>query len=324
MQDYKILIVDDVHPLLIQELKKQGFRVDYFPNCKPPQIVELFDQHQALVIRSKCFLDDKLLQLLRGLKLIARAGSGMDNIDERAASQLGITMVNAPEANRDAVAELTIAHLLNLTRRLSIAHSEVKQLAWRREENRGIELEEQTLAIIGYGNCGQALSKKLSGFELNQIYFDKIAKGLPTEFAKPALLEQVFEQADIVSLHIPLTAETRGMVNKSWLSKFKKPIYLLNLSRGAIMITQDLIWALDNGIIKGLALDVLENENLKQLDKTEKMHLEQLASRENVSLSPHIGGWTNASYRKISVVLKDKILAFFTKDEISSPTDLEY
>lgn len=307
---WNVLIVDDVHPILIDGLHKLGHNVLYLPNSDRVEIIAALPQQHVLVIRTKTPVDKEFLDQADELKIIARAGAGTDNIDLAEAAKKKITCINAGEANSDAVAEQSLAMLLMLFNNLFRANSQVKSRIWLREENRGIELAGKTVAIIGYGNTGKAFAKKLSGMNVNLLAYDKYVSNFADQFVKESSWEEIFEEADVLTFHVPLSHETTYYFNKTLLNQFKKPIYLLNLSRGKVVKTEDLLFGLSQGKILGAALDVLENEQLDSMNEEEKNQFMQLCASENVILSPHIGGWTKESYFKISKVLLDKLLTF--------------
>jgi len=296
-----------MHASLMEGLQRLGIAYLYEPQASREQVLELIPQCSGLVVRSKLQVDKSLFERGTNLMFIARAGSGMDNVDEEEARSRGIVCINAPEGNRDAVGEHAIGLLLALTRHIPKAFDEVKLGFWNREANRGDELSELTVGIIGFGNTGQAFAKKLSGFGCRILFFDKILKNIPTPYAKPALLEEVYDQADVLSFHIPLDEENKGLINNSLIAKVARPFYLLNLSRGGIMNTIDVLKGLKSGKIKAAALDVLENEKPHTWNEEEKRMLQHMIETNRVILTPHIGGWTTASYRKISEVLLAKI-----------------
>ena len=305
----KVLIVDDVHPVLIDGLTEKGFSVLYIPESSRNQIIEkLKEGFEILVIRTKTMVDKEMLQSAQNLQIIARAGAGLDNIDEEEAQKLGILCINAGEANSDAVGDHTLAMLLGGLNNLFQAQSEVRNKIWLREENRGVELAGKTAAIIGYGNTGKAVAKRLVAFGVKVLAYDKYLNGFSSEQIIEASMNEIFENADILSLHIPLTSETNGMVDLQFLQKFKKPIFFLNLSRGKIVNTTELIQAIKTGIVWKCALDVLENEKFDTFNAAQKKDFEFLSNSSKVSLSPHIGGWTIESYKKISTVLLLKLL----------------
>ena len=306
-QGKKILIIDDVHASLIEGLEKEGFQVDYKQQIHADEVRPILHQYDGLVLRSKLNMDKNLINAGLQLKFIARAGSGMDNVDEAYALQKNITCINTPEANSDAVGEHTIAMLLGLLNKINKADREVRNKIWNREDNRGIELKGKTVGIIGYGHTGMAVAKKLAGFEVRVMAYDKYKIGFGNELVKEVSLEEIFSEADILSLHIPLNDETKWMVNADFLSRFSKSIFFLNLSRGKIVNTQDLVKALEANTVKGCALDVLEKEEILHFNDEEKKWLKYLIESDKTLLTPHVAGWTYESYEKISFYLLTKI-----------------
>jgi len=293
----KVLIIDEVHPSLAADLRALGFEVDEQPQIHPNEVQ--LGGYQGLVLRSKMSLGAKELEGST-LEFIARAGAGLDLIDVVYCSVNQIAVFSANEGNRDAVAEHVIGQLITLSRKINTADAEVRNGIWDREGNRGWELQGKTLGIIGYGNMGQSLAKKLQGFDMNILAYDKYA---PATHA----LTDIFEQADILSLHVPLTDETKEMVNQAFIEQFKKPIVLINSSRGAVCSLEALAAGLSSGKLRGLALDVLPNEKLAIWTATEKTLFDQIASHPMTLFSPHVAGWTTESYWKINDALIDKI-----------------
>lgn len=303
----KVLIIDEIHESMISGLEKQGFEVAYFPNIEKEQVVKYLADITGLVVRSKLEIDEKFLTNARQLAFIARAGAGLDLIDLEATKRRNITVFAANEGNKDAVAEHVIGQLLSLAHRLHTANEEVSNGIWNREGNRGWEINGKTIGIIGFGNMGQALAEKIQGFGVRILAYDKYH---PAEKFK-ASLEDIFEQADIVSIHVPLTDETSGMISEQFLSKFKKSIVLINSSRGKIGNLEAYLWGLENHTIKALALDVLPNEKLKNWTDSEKKLFQSIKKHPNTIFSPHVAGWTTESYWKINDVLLEKIKSFY-------------
>lgn len=306
----RVLIIDDVHRDLFPYLEKAGLQWTYLPDATVPEILLHLKEAHGLIVRSKIDVTKDLLGHAPHLQWIARAGAGMDNIDELACEQRGIHLINAPEGNRDAVAEQTIAMMLSLLSNVTRADREVRQGLWQREANRGIELSSLTVGIIGYGNTGKAVVRRLRAFGCEILVYDKYQeiKGQGRVFS--ASMEEIFAHTQVLSLHIPLTRETHSMVNAAWIQQFARPIYLLNLSRGKIVLLKDVCDALDQKKILGFAADVLENEKLDTYDIREKAQFQRLISNPDVLLTPHIGGWTHESYQKISRILGRKIVSF--------------
>ncbi len=305
----KILITDTIHECIIPMLIKGGFEVDYLPGLSREEILNVLKQYIGVIIRSKTPADRAFMDAgALNLKFIARSGAGMDQVDLEYASKTGITLLNAPEGNRDAVAEHTVGMLLLLINKLRVADAQVRAGIWDREGNRGTELMGKTFAIIGYGFMGTAVSKRLTGFGCNVIAYDKYKTGYGSELVKETTLEEVYDQADIVSFHIPLTAETRFYVNDLFIGKFRKNIILLNTARGEIIPMESLVKNLKSGKIIAAGLDVLENERMEALSAQQKNLMSEISAMDQVILTPHVAGWTVESYIKISETLGRKIL----------------
>jgi D-3-phosphoglycerate dehydrogenase / 2-oxoglutarate reductase len=307
----KVLLIDTVHPALNEILSSKGMLCDLDNTSSKEEILLKIQHYVGIVIRSRFKIDKDFLDKAKHLKFIARAGAGMENIDVPYAESLGIKCIHAPEGNRDAVGEHALGMLLMLFNNLKKADAEVRNGIWKREENRGHELKGKTVGIIGYGNMGSAFAQRLKGFDVEVLVFDKYKKNFGNEFIKESTLEELFEKADVLSLHIPLTDETKYMVNAAFFNSFKKPIYVINTARGKVLNTADLVEAIKNKKVLGACLDVLEYENVsfENID-AEKLPepYKYLIKSDRVILSPHIAGWTFESHVKISEVLAEKIL----------------
>jgi len=306
----KILLLDKNHPLITEQLSEKGFVLEEDFSSSYEQVLEKIHLYEGIIIRSRIPLDAHFLEKAKNLKFIARVGAGMENIDTAKAQELSIKLINSPEGNKDAVAEHVIGTLLVLMNRLFISSNEVKKGIWLREENRGEEILGKTFGIIGYGNMGKAVAKRLSGFGCKTIFYD-IKPNLSDEFATQVSLEELQENADILSLHIPLTEDTLYMIDEEFISKMKKNFYFINTARGKNLKTSALVNALKSGKIKGACLDVLEYEktSFENLE-TRNEDLEYLLNSEKAIITPHIAGWTHESKIKLAQVIVDKILAF--------------
>jgi D-3-phosphoglycerate dehydrogenase len=304
-----ILIVDDIHQVLLEKFDKAGICYNYQPDFARADAEKVINQYDGLIIRSKFQVDQAFIDLAPNLKLIGRSGAGMDNIDEEYALSKGIKLFPANEGNCDAVGEHMIGMLLNLMNNLNRGNVEIRQGQWSREENRGYELKGRTVALIGYGHNGQAMAKKLSGFDVKVIAYDKYKTGFSDQYATEVSMEEVVKKADVVSFHIPLTRETKGLIDEEYLLHFRKPIFFLMGARGGIVNVPAVLKALDSGKILGAAFDVLPVEKFPALG--EQDWYQDLISRDNVMLSPHVAGWTFESYFKLSDILADKIISYF-------------
>ncbi|WP_334124819.1 2-hydroxyacid dehydrogenase [Empedobacter brevis] len=306
----KILALDSNHECLNNGLREAGFIVDEDYTSPKEVIEEKISSYDGLIVRSRFPIDKDFLSKATNLKFIGRVGAGLENIDEDYAAERNIVLFNSPEGNRDAVGEHAIGMLLMLMHHLRRADNEVRNGIWKREENRGDELKGKTVGIIGYGNMGNAFSKRLQGFEVNVICYDILSdKG--NTFAKQVTLDEFFEQAQVVSLHTPQTSQTMKMVNSEFISRFKNPFYLVNTARGKSVVTKDLVEALKSGKVLGAALDVLEFEKssferLVASDLPEEF--QYLIEAENVVLAPHIAGWTHQSKVNLAEFIRDKII----------------
>lgn len=307
----KVLIVDEMHLSIIPMLEQDGHEVHYRPEIKRDEILDIIADYEGILIRSKTPMDRPLLERAKRLKFIGRAGAGLEKIDLDYLSQRSIQLFHAAEGNRDAVGEQAVGMLLALFNHSIRSDQEVRKGIWKREENRGEELGGKTVGIIGYGNMGSAFAKKLLGFGVKVLAFDKYKSGFGDHFVEEVGFEKLQAQSDIVSLHVPLTPETKNWLTLDVLRGFRKPFYLINTARGEIIGFDALNKALDEGILRGAVLDVLENEKFQTFSPEQKLSFEQLAARENVIFSPHIAGWTHQSYRRINEVLVEKIQAHF-------------
>ena len=309
----KILLLDKNHPLISEQLLAKKFILEEDFSSPYEQILDKIAQYDGVIIRSRIPLDARLLEKGKKLKFIARVGAGIENIDILKAQELGIKLLNSPEGNRDAVAEHCLGMLLVLMNRLFISANEVKNNIWLREENRGEEIKGKTFGLIGYGNMGKALAKRLSGFDCEVIFYD-VKPNLSDEFAKQVSLEELQANADILSLHIPLNDKTHYIIDEKFISEMKKNFYFINTSRGKNVKTSALIDGLKSGKVRGACLDVLEYEksSFENLE-LENDDLQYLLNSEKVIITPHIAGWTHQSKIKLAQTIVDKILSEFSK-----------
>jgi D-3-phosphoglycerate dehydrogenase len=305
MNNKSILIVDDLHTIFIEQTEALGYTCDYRPLIKLDEVLSIIANYEGLVVRSKFQVDRAFLDAAINLKFIARSGAGMDNIDEAYAQQKGIILINAPEGNSDAVGEHAVGMLLSLMNNLNRGNAEIREGLWKREANRGYELKGRTVGIIGYGHMGQSFARKLNGFGVDVIAYDKYKTGFSDGYAREVSMEDIVKHSEVLSLHVPLTRETNGLVNDEYLFHFRKPIFLLNTSRGKVVQTQAVLNAIKQGKILGAGLDVLEVEKFPTL--AEQQWFSELKDNGKVLLSPHVAGWTFESYRKISEVMAQKI-----------------
>jgi len=309
----KVLHLDENHPLLIEGLQALGYEnhIDY--KSPKDEIISKIGDYQGLIIRSRIPIDAEFLTKATNLKFIGRVGAGLENIDVDKAQEMDIRLFNAPEGNRNAVGEQALGMLLSLLNHLNRVDKQVRGGIWKREENRGIEIEGKTVGIIGYGNMGKAFAKKLKGFDCDVICYD-ILGGVGDQNARQVGIMEFKKRVDILSLHTPQTGLTINMINKEFIEEFHKPFWLINTARGRSVVTEDLVAALKSGKILGAGLDVLEYEkasfeNLFGDDMPEAF--KYLIQADNVLLSPHIAGWTIESKIKLSQTILDKITQEF-------------
>jgi D-3-phosphoglycerate dehydrogenase len=303
----KCLIIDPMHESLFPMLTEIGWQYDYMPDISREEIKKLIFGYTGLIVRSKTQIDRDLLGENPTVKFIGRAGAGIDNLDQTFLLSKGVAVLHAAEGNRDAVGEFTVALLLSLLRNIPRSDQEVKGSIWERERNRGTEIMNKTVAIIGYGNMGKAFATRLIGFGCKILAYDKYKSGFTDSVCCESDMEKIYQEADILSLHIPLTDETRGMVNNEYFTRFRKNIILVNTARGEIVPLSDLAEAIRTGKVIGAGLDVLENEKLTKLTIPQQQSFNYLTGHTNVIFTPHIAGWTFESHEKINVVLVNKI-----------------
>ncbi|MBM3404635.1 MAG: hypothetical protein FJY10_07060 [Bacteroidetes bacterium] len=311
----KVLILDRTHEILQAEFEQAGIICDAFKGQSHDDLMAVLPDYDGLIARGKMRITREILAAGKRLKFIGRPGSGMEIIDVTAAREMDIACINSPEGNRESVGEHALGMLLCLLNRIHLADRQIRQGIWNRHGNWGKELMGKTIGIIGYGNTGGAFARKLKGFDVWTLAYDKYKSGFSDNYVEACDLERIFGDADILSLHVPLTEETRGMVDNEFLARFNKDILLINTSRGAVIHTPDVVMAIRSGKITGAALDVLVYEEepggfehaFKQKGQED---LDFLLHSDRVILTPHVAGWTEESDYKIAKVLVDKILAF--------------
>ena len=306
------LIIDEMHPSLRPLLAGIGIEADYRPQLTAAEVPAALAArpYAGLVVRSKLRITAALLAAAPGLRFVARAGAGVDNIDEASLAAAGVALLNAPEGNRDAVGEFALGLLLGLLRNIPAAHAQVRQGQWRREVNRGEELGPKTVGLLGYGHMGRALARCLRGFGCTVLAHDVDPACEPDAAATLVSLAELQARAEVLSMHIPYSPANHQVINADFLAAFAQPIWLLNTARGEVLDHAALVAALQSGQVRGAALDVLENEKLATLSLGQQATFDFLRAAPNVVLTPHIGGWTHQSYQRINEVLTAKIAAF--------------
>lgn len=314
----KILFIDFTHPILKQKLEANGFICDYFNDIDYEGISEIIQNYIGIIIRSRITLDKNILSKASKLKFIGRVGAGLESIDVEFAKSKNIECINSPEGSRDAVGEQTVGMLLSLLTNINKSNFEIKNGKWLREENRGTEIKGKTIGIIGYGNMGSSFAKKLSGFEANVISYDKYKTNYSDKYTKEVSLEEIFKFSHIISLHVPLTTETRYLVDDNFINNFHNNFYLINTSRGPVVNTTSLIKGIRDKKVSGAALDVIEYEE-SSFDKMDLNNMPvdfyTLINLPNVIITPHSAGWTHESKIKLADILANKITLFLNKEK---------
>lgn len=308
----RILFLETVHPVLAEKLTELGFTCEFNYKISYHELLNEIPEYHGIVLRSRISFDEQLIQAGKKLEFIARSGSGLEIIDLESCQRNNVTVFSSPEGNSDAVGEHVVGMLLSLANNIHLANASVRRKEWLREEHRGFEIKGKTIALIGFGHMGKSVAKKLSGFETSVIAFDKYTEQSFGSLAKHVPLQEIFDTADVVSLHLPLSDETIEYANATFFNSFKKKIAFINTSRGGHMNAQDLIDAIDSGKVTHAALDVLPFEKSSLEGLNNNPLFEKLLTYSNVLITPHVAGWTKESYYKLSYVLFEKIKGHYT------------
>lgn len=308
----QVLLVDRFPEAMREELQSLPIDLQYEPEWRRAEILAAMPEIDVLIMNSKTHVDRELLDRAPRLKVLGRAGVGMDHFDLPLLAERGVKVVNAPGMNARPVGEQAVGMLLAMLHRIPWANQEVQQFQWRREPNRGSELNALTVGVIGHGHTGSAFTRCLRGFGCRILAYDKYKTDYGNDWVEEADLETIFSQADVLSLHIPLTDETQAWITADFLSQFSRPIWLLNLARGPILPMQELVKALEAGLVIAAGLDVLENEKLNTLTPDQRSSMESLIASDRVIFTPHIGGWSHESLIRINNVMVQAVRDFIS------------
>ncbi len=310
----KILHIDSNHDLMLEQLNALGYINHEAYKTPKEDVLKIISDYDGIVLRSRFRIDKEFIDQATNLKFIARVGAGLENIDCDYALIKSIKLISAPEGNRNAVGEHCLGMLLSLLNKLNKADNEVRNGLWLREDNRGIELDGKTVGLIGYGHMGKSFAKKLRGFDVKVMCYD-IKANVGDENCTQVSLQEIQNNADILSLHTPQTDLTVNMINQEFIAKFKKPFWLINTARGKSVVTKDLVSALKNKQILGAGLDVLEYEKTSFVNLFTQNHIPEafqyLIKSKQVLLSPHVAGWTTESSEKLAQTIVEKIKSNF-------------
>lgn len=303
----KVIITAPVHPFLMNTLKEKGYELLYEPAISYIDLSAIIEDIHGLIVTTRLSIDAVILAKAKSLKWIARLGSGMELIDTTFAAEHGIICVSSPEGNRTTVGEHALGILLSLMNRIHSSYEEIKIGKWIRDANRADELTGKVVGIIGLGNTGAAFAKVLKGFDVTILAHDLNESVFKGSSVQSVSLQSLQAQADVISIHLPLTDLTHHYINDAFFEACQKKPYFISTCRGQVTSTDSVLKALQNQLVRGVGLDVLENEQLTQYTPEEKALLDRLFQFPNFLATPHIAGYSHEAYYKMAQVVLEKL-----------------
>ncbi len=309
---FRVLILDAPHPVAAEIFEANGFEVDQVKKMPTSELTACIGKYDALLVRGTEIKDKAIFENAKRLRAIGRAGTGYDNVDRRLATQHSIVVMNAPDGNAPAAAELTMMHMLNLARKITLANANVHAGTWTRTVHEDdFQLRGKTLGLIGCGRIGSRVALHAKSFGMNVVIYDPyILDGKAEDLGglRVPELKALLQDADIVTLHPDLNDETRQMINAETLAVCRKGVYIVNCARGEMIDTSALADALKSGHVANAALDVIENEPVK--GDADKWKTNPLLSIDRVAFTPHLGGTTRESLRDVAQQAAEQIVDY--------------
>lgn len=311
-----LITAREIHPIIPERLRQSGYEVVMLPEPDEATLLSKIGQFEGLIFTTYTKVNQALLDAALRLKFAGRVGSGLENVDLVYAADKGVMVFNSPEGNANAVGEHTLGLLLAVFNHIVRANAELKQGIWKREANRGLELDGRTVGIVGFGHTGSAFARKLRGFDVEILAYDKYKSGFGGGQIVESSMEEIAEKADAISFHVPYTPETHHMMDQSFFQRLSKQPVILHTCRGEVMDTVAALDALEKGKIYGLGIDVFEDEPWTNASKVSYEVYHQLWQHPRVVATPHIAGWTVESKELLASVLMDKIEAWLQQGKV--------